>query len=161
MFKIKKCLSLLQQSKQTEAKINLYLGHLTKSQLLFFQLWEEFFKYGARSKYTFITIQNLKANESEADILRRERETLLYEKTLIPDLRSDVMTLIELLDKIINLHEAIAIHVKIEQPLIREEFKPEMDDFLKQVGLAIDHMVLCVRSFFSDLERVQEYNTKT
>ena len=161
MFKIKKCLSLLQQSKQTEAKINLYLGHLTKSQLLFFQLWQEYFKYGARSKHSIITIHNLKANESEADTLRREIETLLYEKTLIPDLRSDVMTLIEFLDKIINLHEAIAIHVKIEQPIIREEFKPEMDELLKQVGLAIDHMVLCVRSFFSDLERVQEYNTKT
>lgn len=161
MLKIRKRFSLLQQSQQTEAKIDHYLGHLTKSQLLFLQLWDEFFQYGARSKQTFMTIHSLKDNESEADNLRREIESLLFEKTLIPDARSDVMTLLEFLDRIINLHEGIAIHVKIEQPVIRKEFKPEMDELLKQVGLAIDHMVLCVRSFFADLERVKEYSTKT
>ena len=161
MFSIKKSLSLLQHSKQTEVKIDQYLDRITKSQLMFYQVWDEFFKYGARSKQISDTIQNLQANESEADNLRREIEALLYEKTLIPDLRSDVMTLIEYLDKIINLHEAIAIHVQIEQPIIRMDFQPEMQALLKEVGLALDNMILCARSFFSDLERVKEYSIKT
>lgn len=154
-------MSLLQYSKQTEVKIDQYLNCLTKSQLMFSQLWEEFFDHGARSESTSRTINHLKANESIADNLRREIEALLYEKTLIPDLRADVMTLLEFLDTIINLHESIAKHIKIEQPKIGKEYQPEMTELLKHISSAIDNMVLCVRSFFSDFERVKEYCTKT
>ncbi len=161
MLGIKKAVSLLQRSRQTEAKIEQYLDRLTQSQLLFNLLWENFFKYGARSEQLITALQDLSDNESEADNLRREIESLLFEKTLIPDLRTDVMTLLEYLDNILNLHEAIGIHMKIEQPNLKKQFEPAVQHHLKQVSLAIDHMVLCVRSFFSDLERVHEYSHKT
>jgi len=161
MLNIKKGLSLLQRSRPTEMKIEQYLDRLTQSQLLFNLLWDNFFNYGPRSKELIKTLNDLSSNESEADKLRREIEALLFEKTLIPDLRSDVMTLLEYLEDIFNLHEAIGFHLKIEQPKLDQQFKPALDNHLKQVSLTIDHMVLCVRSFFSDLERVQEYNQKT
>lgn len=161
MLGIKKVASLLQRSRQTEVKIEQYLDRLTQSQLLFNILWENFFKHGPRSKQLITTLHDLSDNESEADNLRREIESQLFEKTLIPDLRTDVMTLLEYLDNILNLHEAIGYHMKIEQPNLKKEFEPALQHHLEQVSLAIDHMVLCVRSFFSDLERVHEYSHKT
>ncbi len=142
-------------------KIEHYLDRLTQSQLLFNLLWENFFNYGPRSEELINTLHDLSDNESEADNLRREIESLMFEKTLIPDLRSDVMTLLEYLEDIFNLHEAIGFHLKIEQPKLGQQFQPAHEKHMKQVTLAIDHMVLCVRSFFSDLQRVQEYNQKT
>ncbi len=161
MFGLKKRISLLSNSEQTESKIQLYLDKLTKSQLIFNLLWANFYKYGPRSKQAISTLHDLSVNESEADNLKREIETMLYQKTLIPDLRSDVMTLLEHLDKIINLHEEMGIHIKIEQPIFKQDFEPALQMFLEQVTAAVDAMVLCVRSFFSDLERVREYSEKT
>ena len=161
MISFKKSSSLLQSSLQTESKFECYLDKVTESQMIFNQLWSDFFRNGARGETTLSTLKQLSENESKADSLRREIEILLFEKTLIPDLRADVMTLIEHLDKIMNLHEAIGFHIKIEQPTFRPEFQPQIEEFLKQVTAAIDHMVLCMRSFISDLQRVREYSQKT
>lgn len=161
MFDFKKTLSLLAKSQSTDDKIHHYLDRVTKSQLIFNTLWSNFFQYGPRSKQSITTLSELLKNESEADHLRREIESLLFEKTLIPDSRSDVMELLELLDRIANLHEAIGIHIKIEQPVFGDGTEPAMQELLKQVTNSVDNMVLCTRSFFTDVERVREYTKKT
>lgn len=161
MLKAKKAVSLLQKSHVTESKIDQYLDRITQSQLLFNLLWENFFNYGPRSEQSVAALQDLHLNETEANNLRREIESLLFEKTLIPDSRSDVMTLLEHMRHVLNLHEAIGFHLRIEQPNLTKEFQPAMQKLLDQVNSALDHMVLCARSFFNDLERVREYSQKT
>ncbi|WP_371372885.1 DUF47 domain-containing protein [Thalassotalea aquiviva] len=161
MFNFKKTFSLLSNSRKTDDKIHHYLDRVTKSQLIFNSLWDNFFQTGPRSKQSITTLYELTRNESEADYLRREIETLLFEKTLIPDARADVMELLELLDEIVNLHEAIGIHIKIEKPVFGDDTQEAMQELLKQVTNSVDNMVLCTRSFFSDLERVREYTKKT
>jgi len=161
MINFKKTLSLLRRSRRTEAKIEQYLDKVTISQLLFNKLWDDFFEHGPRNELTLRTLEKLNNNESEADGLRRTIEALLFEKTLIPDLRADVMTLLEYLEDILDLHEAIGFHIKIEQPKLTKEYRPLLNILLEKVTLSIDHMILCVRSFFNDLERVHEYNQKT
>lgn len=152
---------LLRQSKRTENKIEQYLDRLTESQLIFIKLWHEYLEYGARSEQFAGTMKQLNKVESIADELQRSIETLLFEKTLIPDLRADVMTLLERLDDVINLEEAIGIHLQVERPVLPKQSHVLLFKLLDKVQGSIDNMVLCVRSFLTDLERVREYNRKT
>ena len=59
-----------------------------------------------------------------------------------------------------NQQETIGVHLRIEQPVIPAEIHDELKDLLILVGEAIDHTILCAKSFLSDLQRVQEYHQK-
>lgn len=153
-------LQLLSGSRTTQEKISVYLDKLTQAQLMFVLMWQIYVEKGGRHQDFEDQLDRLSRLESQADELRRDIKSLLYERTLIPDLRGDVMTLIEELDKVIGLQEAIGFHLQIEQPIMLPEFTDELNALLARVSEAIDYMVLCVRGFLSDMERVSEYAQK-
>ncbi|MBY5921532.1 DUF47 domain-containing protein [Ferrimonas balearica] len=152
--------SLLNQSQSTETLVYEFLDQVTLSHHKFVRLWHIYLTQGGQGQDFETTLAELRAIESNADRLRREIDNRLYARTLIPDLRSDVALLIELIDKLINQQETIGIHLKIEQPTVPEEVHDSLYELLELVGKTLDHTVLCARSFFSDLQRVREYHQK-
>ncbi|RTR29283.1 DUF47 domain-containing protein [Shewanella atlantica] len=161
MFGFSRVTSLLSQSKSTEASIYTFLEQVTLSHHKFVQLWKAYLRHGADSEEFKSTLDELQRIEQHADNLKREIENTLYRKTLIPDLRSDVASLIELTDRLINKQETIGLHLDIEKPLIPAEVEEDLLLLLNVVGDTIDHALLCAKSFFTDLQRVQEYHKKT
>ena len=160
MFGLSRVTALLSQSQSTETQIYLFFDQITLAQHKFVQLWQHYLRHGAQSQAFQEALDELQKIESRADELRREIENNLYRKTLIPDLRSDVALLIETADRLINKQETIGLHLQIEQPDIPLAVHPELLELLDAVGNTIDHTLLCARSFFSDLRRVQEYHQK-
>ncbi|HBF45215.1 MAG TPA: DUF47 domain-containing protein [Shewanella frigidimarina] len=160
MFGFSRITTLLSQSRSTETKVYLFFDQVTLSHHKSVQMWKSYFAYGPRSPEFEHTLNELQSIEHQADLLKREIEQILYLKTLIPDLRSDVASLINLADRLINKQDIIGLHLKIEQPIIPPEIEEDLFRLLKAVGETIDHTVLCARSFFTDLQRVQEYHTK-
>ncbi|NDV11813.1 DUF47 domain-containing protein [Crenobacter caeni] len=105
----------------------------------------------------YASLQRLNEIELAADALRRGIETYVYEKTLIPDLRSDVLKMIEQLDTLINAQKALAISLEVEQPAIPERFAPDFIALQQSVQKCLEHVVLASRAFFRDTAAVRDH----
>ena len=88
--------------------------------------------------------------ESECDSLRREVERKIYSETLIPEIRGDVLGMLENLDKIPGQIQGNAHSFNTEKPKV----DPELDEnFLKLCDYASECISLLIdgsRSFFVD-----------
>lgn len=160
MFGFSRLSSLLSQSSSTETKVYLFLDQVTLSHLQFALLWKSYLQHGADSDAFIQALEKLQSIEHHADKLKREIEETLYRKTLIPDLRSDVALLIEQTDRLINRQETVGLHLKVERPEIPPELHEDIMAQIATIADTIDHTLLCAKSYFTDLQRVQEYHQK-
>ena len=55
-------------------------------------------------------VEKVKEMESKADKITKEVEHTLYEETLIPDARSDVLRLLEHMDEVIGMYQGNCYH---------------------------------------------------
>ena len=61
-------------------------------------------------------VEQVSEMESKADKITKEVERTLYEETLIPDSRSDVLRLLEHMDEIIGMYQGNCYHFSIQRP---------------------------------------------
>jgi uncharacterized protein len=95
--------------------------------------------------------------EAQADQLRRDIETILYEKTLVPDLRSDLLKIIEGVDVLINLQQACAFNLINETPYIPSEYHGQFRELQISVGQCTDCLIDACRSFLRDQNQVRDH----
>jgi len=112
---------LFGRTKALEGEIDEFLNKLSESALLFKHALAIYFRSGANDEFED-KLKHVNTLESEADHLRRSIERQLYEHTLIPESRGDVLGLVENLDSIINLLEGTLWNFSIETPDTPEEF---------------------------------------
>ena len=93
--------------------------------------------------------------------MRRSIESELFARTLIPDLRADVMTLLEDTDGIVNMFEANLFRISIQQPEIPAEFHPGFRDLVETVIRCVESAVLAARAFFRDMNSVRDHAART
>ncbi len=106
------------------------------------------------------TLNQLTKLELNADELRRGIESYLYEKTLIPDLRGDVMEMIEDVDSLISTQQALSFALKIEQPVIPEQFHQSFLDLERTTERCVTHLISAARAFFRNIEQVRDHTHK-
>jgi predicted phosphate transport protein (TIGR00153 family) len=94
--------------------------------------------------------------ESEADDLRREIEESLYRHSLLPDLRSDVLQLLENMDDIVDVAKESLEQYDIETPLIPENVRSDLIDLSETSIHAVEALVMSARSFFRDPRLVKD-----
>ena len=95
--------------------------------------------------------------ESRADELRREIETGLYEQNLIPDLRADVLSLVEDLDAILNAYDASGYRFTIEQPVFPATLHPDVLAIVESVTNSVEQITIAARTFFRDFNSCRDY----
>ena len=98
--------------------------------------------------------------ESEGDTLRRNIERRLYEQTLIPESRGDVLGLLENMDTILNSCEGAMWQFAIEKPHIPDEFHADYIDLVEASVNAVDSLVAASRAFFRSAETVTDHMHK-
>ncbi|MEJ5303780.1 MAG: DUF47 family protein [Bacteroidales bacterium] len=101
-------------------------------------------------------IQKLSALEAEADNLKRQAETILYKRSLMPQLRGDILKLLEELDSIIDLAKANLYQFDVEIPFIPEELHPDLLKLTEISVSAIESVVPAARAWFKHPETVKE-----
>ncbi|HIO76802.1 MAG TPA: DUF47 family protein, partial [Gammaproteobacteria bacterium] len=79
---------LLSRTKRLEIQIEEFLDKVTESTELFSIAFKVYLAEGVDTQFEEF-MNKIQATEREGDELRRQIETELYERTLIPDLRSD------------------------------------------------------------------------
>ena len=99
-------LSLFSHTQPLENKIDLFHDKLLDAAMTFKKAIRIYLKEKRSEEYKKINKQ-IKQIEHDADNLRRAIEAKLYTQNLIPDLRADVLNLVENLDKVINKFDEV------------------------------------------------------
>lgn len=99
------------------------------------------------------TLANL---SSDADIKKREIENILYTQSLMPQLRSDILKLLEELNNIIDLAKTNLFEFDVEIPFVPAELNQELIKLAELSVLSIDSLIPAARAYFRDPDTVKE-----
>lgn len=157
MFHVK--LNLFSKAKALESKIDMFHDKVIDSAMTFKKSVREYLNAGRSDEFKKINKQ-LRQIEHDADQLRRDIENRLYSQNLIPDLRANVLEMVENLDRVINRFDEVSYQFYIEQPEIPEIYFSRITDLVEQVTDCAENMSIASRSFFRDLSLVRDYSQK-
>ena len=146
---------LLSRTKRLEIQIEEFLDKVTESTELFSIAFKVYLAEGVDTQFEEY-MNKIQATEREGDELRRQIETELYERTLIPDLRSDVIWLIENMDKLTNICKANLFRLSIQQPEIPDKLRATYIELIDITIDCVDKVVFTARNFFEDHESVAD-----
>lgn len=157
MFNIK--LSLFSATRELEQKIDAMHDKVIECSMYFKEAIDTFLKEKRSQNYRRIS-KKIKNIERQADDLRREIESSLYIHNLIPDLRADVLQMIENIDKVINEFDEVAHKFYIEQPDIPVQYQAKFKKLIGEVSECAENMAISSRAFFRDFATVRDYAKK-
>jgi len=147
--------SIFKATKDLVRKIDAFLDLVGES-VLHFEEGLKLYLSGSEVEFNerLVIIKN---SESRADELRQNIEAQLYVQTLIPELRGDVLDLLEQMDEIIDFSKSIMLDFCVEKP----EIPGELHDRLRKLAeIAVDStqaLVQSARSFFYDANTVKDH----
>ncbi len=101
-------------------------------------------------------LRTLSALETEADIIKRKTENILYTQSLMPQLRGDILKLLEELDNILDMAKTSLFQFDVEVPFIPAELNQDLIKLTELSGAAIESVVPAARAYFRDPESVKE-----
>ncbi len=145
----------LRKSKVLEGQIDELLDTISRGSLVFRNGIKEYLD-GEIGRFE-AAIAELTGMESHADELRRTIESRLYLHSLIPEMRGDVLGLLESMDTVINSEKKTLLQFSVEMPDIPAEFCPDFLTLAEGSRSAAEEMVTAVRAFFHDFNMVKNY----
>ena len=139
---------LFKKTHQMEEQINLFLMNIIQAGYLVKQGLERYLNKGADKHFTALKKQ-VSSLEAENDSLRRQMELDLYHHMLLPDMRSDLIDLLEACDKIINKYETDMILWSVEKPEIPKKLHLPLLQMMTTSLDCVGAFIGGVKSFFS------------
>lgn len=146
---------LLKTTKFIETQIDQFLDVVSDAALLFELGMEDYLK-GRYAQFEE-RLSQVREREEKADELRVAIERYLYERTLIPENRGDVLAILENTDEVIDNIKDSMLQFSIEMPEIDEQLDDLWMQTAKASVSAVEQLVGAVRSFFHDLSAVNNY----
>lgn len=153
----KKRFFTLGATRKIQNDIDTFFDKVGDATTVFGRLVKIYLREGGASESYSQTLGQLTSIETQADELRRSIESYLYQKTLIPDLRGDVLAMIEDVDSVLSTQLAVSFALQIEQPKIPQEFHQGFLDLMETTERCMDHLLRGTRSFFRDIQAVRDY----
>ena len=151
--------SLFNRTKELEGQIDEFLDIVTQSGLIFSSAIDSYLDKGSSKEFEEF-LAKMERTEARGDNLRRDIETKLYVQTLIPDLRGDVLSLLEHVDNIVNIYEANLFRFSIQRPDVPVQFHKGFLKLTDTVIICVESLVLASRSFFRDINAVRDHVRK-
>ncbi len=148
-------MALLKTTRFVGAQIDNFLDLVSNSATLF-QLGMEDYLQGRISQFEE-RLDQIREVENKADDLRITAERYLYEHTLIPENRGDVLAILENTDEVVDNIKDSLMNFSIEMPEIPEHLHDLWMQTTKASVAAVEQLVMAVRSFFRDIAAVNNY----
>ena len=155
-MKVPKDISLFKRASRLESLMDEFLDKVSESGLIFRQVVDIYLEQGLCDEFQ-AKVNQISEVESRCDELRRDIETQLFEQTLIPDLRGDVLSLIEGVDLTINLYGENARRFNDEIPDITKAFHKDFLELTSVVVDCVETSVMAARGFFRNIEAVRDH----
>ena len=160
MYLQKKISHLFSGTRSLEKQIDEFLDKVSEAGMVFGRAMRVYLLQGPGADYESF-LDQAATIERRGDELRRTIEAELYARTLIPDLRADVMSLLEGMDHLVNVYEGDLFRISIQTPDIPGEFHPGYLELVETVVSCVDSVVLASRAFFRDIDSVRDHCSKT
>ncbi len=148
-------MALLKTTRFVGAQIDNFLDLVSNSATLF-QLGMEDYLSDRISQFEE-RLNQIREVENKADDLRITAERYLYEHTLIPENRGDVLAILENTDEVVDNIKDSLMNFSIEMPAIPAELHDLWMQTTKASVAAVEQLVMAVRSFFRDIAAVNNY----
>lgn len=154
-----KKITLFNKTRILERQIDEFFDKVAEAGLVFSRALKMYLAVGVCDEFDALLNQESDI-EGKADNLRRNIEMELYAQTLIPDLRGDVLRLLEDMDKLINMYEGNLHRISIQQPDVPEQFHAGYLELTGTAVTCVELVVMAARSFFRDINSVRDHNAK-
>jgi uncharacterized protein len=145
------------KNKQLLKELEVYLSLIEETIKLFEEGIDTFIENGISEHFKLIA-KKTHQNESNADDLRRQIELDLYKKSLLPESRSDLLIILEMIDKIPNKAETILNIIITQKMDVLDELKSELKELMKISIETVWHTIAATRDCFGKMEKIYEYN---
>ncbi|MBO5997608.1 MAG: DUF47 family protein [Alphaproteobacteria bacterium] len=140
--------ALFKKTRELDNKITEFFDNISEAGLVYARAISLYLEQGATEEFSQKR-QQVSAFEARNDQLRRDVEAQLYEHTLLPDSRADVLHLLEGVDRVINKYESNLYMYAIEKPVIPSEFHTQIKELVQTVLDCVEALVVSARSFFA------------
>lgn len=151
--------ALFGRTRSIERQIEEFLDAISEGGLVFLRAIKTYMADGISEDFVE-SLNDVGAIETRADVIRRSVEAELYEHTLIPDLRADVLSLLEDTDRLIGIFQNNCYRFSIERPDIPDEYKRDFLQLAETATTCTDCLVMAARAFFRNIEAVRDHNHK-
>ena len=93
-------------------------------------------------------------HESRADDIRRDIERTMYEGSLLPQSRADILSLLETWDRILSKSEDIMEYFALKEIKIPKDFFPRFKEVLEESVAAAEKLTDLALMLFEDTEQI-------
>jgi len=147
---------LFKRTKQLELKVDEILDVVSQSAMAFDQAIESYMSEGIGERFNQ-RLEQMVGLETRGDKLGLAVELQMYNETLIPDARGDVLTLLESLDAIIDSFKGVLFYFSTEVPEIPEDLRQDFNELATLSCAAVEALVLAARAFFRDVQTINDH----
>ena len=140
--------NLFKRTKELENKITAFLLNIIESGVFYAQAMDIYVHEGCSDAFIAIR-KKVSALESENDSYRRQVENDLYAHMILPDMRSDILKLLEGCDKIINKYESNLLVVSVEKPVVFEALTENLIKMIQTDLECVGALIAGVKCFFA------------
>lgn len=151
---------LFGRTRALEAQTDEFLDNVVEGGMAFSRAVRTYLEEGPSKAFESYVKQATDIEHRE-DELRRNIEIELYARTLIPDLRGDVLALLEDTDHLVNMYKGHLFRMSIQRPHIPAEHHKLFHDLVEAVVVCVESAVFAARAFFRDMESVRDHCSKT
>ena len=141
---------LFKKQKEVESLIGEYVRSVEIAQEIFLQSMETYLQAGKCSPTFEVLAAETHKAESRSDDLLEKIVNLLHEKALVPDLRGDILKLLETTDEIPDQFDRILANVCNQRIVLPESLSL---DFKELLALSLEACALTMESVQSMLAR--------
>ena len=101
-------------------------------------------------------LMNLVRLENDADLIKKEVENLLYTRSLVPQFRGDLLTLLDDMDTILDTVKENLSQFDVEMPSIPVELNQDFNKLTELSVSAVESLLPTVRAFFRTPDTVRD-----
>ncbi len=146
---------LFKSSKRIAAEIDEFLDFISESMLVFSHGVNCYLD--AKENEFKERISQVGELESNADKRRRSVENQLYQHSLIPEHRGDVLALLETADHVIDTAKKTLFQFDVERPEIPDDLHSDFRLLTNASINCAETLVQATRAFFNDIWAVKNY----
>jgi uncharacterized protein len=148
-------MAFFRQSKYLEGQIDEMLDAISEGIIVFEAGVGAYFDGDTESFKS--KINNISELESKVDELRRNIENDLYQHSLIPEHRGDVLGLLESIDEVINTAKETLYQFEVERPFFHKDIIKNFKQLVNCSCKAAESLVIATRAFFRDVRTVKDH----
>ncbi len=139
---------LFKKTRALEIQITDFLLNIIQGGFLFSKAMSCYFQEGVKEGFSALKDQ-VSSFEAKNDSLRRDIANQLYAHMILPDMRSDILKLLEGCDHIINKYEDDLILLSVEQTKIPSSLKAGLTNMIQTNLDCVSTLIDGVKAFFS------------